>query len=780
MKSTRLTLRRQINNKRRRAAAAAAAVLSRQEAAATPSTKRPSEGDDRAEDGGAGDEDQKEKKRVERKERNIERISRILLNEVTERVQNVHRDLTIRFLSISCPQSPRGCKTSISVEASIVNVYRGANNCPDQNSTPDKTSRKGARHPATKWTNKRIAGGIWEVPIGHPKENKRHLTLHVSKDLLPVPTQDFSRSSLLIRAFFKDNHEKHDSTGGRQQQQPSTSSRKTKRKPGETAPAQSSSSPVRGSSAGDQQEVPSSPPPPRRSSAPNVLKSELKIFDDKLAVFLESGMYEVHLMPDVRPDPSSPRNRDEQSFLASAAAADDDDDVDDCNDDVMRPGDEEKMAPEGFRLNLRVAWSGSSRPKNSSSRGSSTDNATQRQVINSLLEGRRSEDDQDDSSSSSSLSSGPSSSGPSDDDDVMTDDDDDQHGANRQKKRKKKVVGDRKSRVNDVKSSGASPQSMDQMGRKRSRSFPVHIQYRFHHPSLPPSTGHSTPAAAANQNSQLNSDFQTTIPRSNYCCPWCHLNCVSLRPLTFHLKNCHDRLNFKVSHDQRGSKIEARIDVSPNESYDGSYSGNPHDLAHASSLDHPFCGRGAGPHRRVPVTLILVNKKPWWRSVRLRSQQGSSSGTWGHHHHYGDALIADHPLWPHQSSSTDHQAVMRVLMAGAPLPLMNDPGEEVYGGGHPSSSSSTLPPPHGAGGGDHHHHHQHHHDHWLSSSISSSSLHHHHHHHDYEPLKFGHDRLYYHTNTNLPIRAQDLDMDSEGENSPPWITYKTQKVLPAL
>jgi polycomb protein SUZ12 len=41
----------------------------------------------------------------------------------------------------------------------------------------------------------------------------------------------------------------------------------------------------------------------------------------------------------------------------------------------------------------------------------------------------------------------------------------------------------------------------------------------------------------------------------------------------------------------------------------------------------------------------------------------------------------------------------------------------------------------------------------------------------------GHNRLYYHTTSCLPIRPQEMDYDSEAENDPQWMKDKTQMVL---
>lgn len=163
-------------------------------------------------------------------------------------------------------------------------------------------------------------------------------------------------------------------------------------------------------------------------------------------------------------------------------------------------------------------------------------------------------------------------------------------------------------------------------------------------------------------------DAQTTIGRSNFCCPWCFLNCISFKPLKMHLINCHNRFNFKMFTESNGAKYEGRIDVSPNESFDGSYAGNPHHLVQPEL--GLFFARN-GPTRRNSVTCVLVSKK----GIEFRNEDCDSETE------EGEAFITQ-----------------------------------------------------------------------------------------------GHDRLYYHTKTSLPIRPQDMDYDSESENDPLWMRTKTQLV----
>lgn len=95
-----------------------------------------------------------------------------------------------------------------------------------------------------------------------------------------------------------------------------------------------------------------------------------------------------------------------------------------------------------------------------------------------------------------------------------------------------------------------------------------------------------------------NNSRQQTETKSDFHCPWCSLNCGTLYPLLKHLKLCHARFIFTyIPIPPNG----ARIDVSINEMYDGSYNGSPHDLLGTANA---FSRRG--PMRRTVVTNLLV------------------------------------------------------------------------------------------------------------------------------------------------------------------------------
>jgi polycomb protein SUZ12 len=166
-----------------------------------------------------------------------------------------------------------------------------------------------------------------------------------------------------------------------------------------------------------------------------------------------------------------------------------------------------------------------------------------------------------------------------------------------------------------------------------------------------------------------NNSRQQTEPCQDLHCPWCSLNCNSLYSLLKHLKLCHARFNFNYVPLAKGS---ARIDVSINEIYDGSYTGSPHDLLlGAKSFSR------TGPVQRTSVTNILV----------CRPRRGIK----------------------------------------------------------PS----------------------------LSEFIELDEA-------EYEiqrPYITGHNRLYHHTETCLPVHPKELDIDSEGESDPLWLQQKTKQMI---
>uniref|UniRef100_A0A4W5Q1R3 SUZ12 polycomb repressive complex 2 subunit b n=1 Tax=Hucho hucho TaxID=62062 RepID=A0A4W5Q1R3_9TELE len=95
-----------------------------------------------------------------------------------------------------------------------------------------------------------------------------------------------------------------------------------------------------------------------------------------------------------------------------------------------------------------------------------------------------------------------------------------------------------------------------------------------------------------------NNTRQQTEARDDLHCPWCTLNCRKLYSLLKHLKQSHSRFIFNYVPHPKG----ARIDVSINECYDGSYVGNPQDIHSQPG----FAFSRNGPVKRTAVTHILV------------------------------------------------------------------------------------------------------------------------------------------------------------------------------
>ncbi|XP_035510180.1 polycomb protein suz12-like [Morone saxatilis] len=95
-----------------------------------------------------------------------------------------------------------------------------------------------------------------------------------------------------------------------------------------------------------------------------------------------------------------------------------------------------------------------------------------------------------------------------------------------------------------------------------------------------------------------NNTRQQTEARDDLHCPWCTLNCRKLYSLIKHLKLSHSRFIFNYVPHPKGAKVE----VSINESYDGSYAGNPQDIHNQPG----FAFSRNGPVKRTAVTNILA------------------------------------------------------------------------------------------------------------------------------------------------------------------------------
>ncbi|XP_075159622.1 polycomb protein Su(z)12 [Haematobia irritans] len=167
-----------------------------------------------------------------------------------------------------------------------------------------------------------------------------------------------------------------------------------------------------------------------------------------------------------------------------------------------------------------------------------------------------------------------------------------------------------------------------------------------------------------------NNTRQQTEYTQEVICPWCGLDCMRLYSLLKHLKLCHARFNFTY---QPAAGNGARIDVTINDSYDGSYAGSPYDLAGPSGCSF---ARTCGPVRRTSVTNFLVCR--------------------------------------------------------------------------PRRQKTCL-------------------DEFLELDEDDLS--------NQRPYITGHNRLYHHTETCLPVHPKELDIDSEGESDPLWLRQKTIQMI---
>ncbi|KAH8380127.1 hypothetical protein KR009_009096 [Drosophila setifemur] len=166
-----------------------------------------------------------------------------------------------------------------------------------------------------------------------------------------------------------------------------------------------------------------------------------------------------------------------------------------------------------------------------------------------------------------------------------------------------------------------------------------------------------------------NNTRQQTEYTQELNCPWCGLDCLRLYALLKHLKLCHARFNFTYQPAGTG----ARIDVTINDAYDGSYAGSPYDLAGPSGSSF---ARTCGPVRRTSVTSLMV--------CRPRRQK----------------TCLDEFLELDEDEISNQRSYIT-----------------------------------------------------------------------------GHNRLYHHTETCLPVHPKELDIDSEGESDPLWLRQKTIQMI---
>ncbi|CAG9793984.1 unnamed protein product [Diatraea saccharalis] len=225
-----------------------------------------------------------------------------------------------------------------------------------------------------------------------------------------------------------------------------------------------------------------------------------------------------------------------------------------------------------------------------------------------------------------------------------------------------------------------------------------------------------------------NNSRQQTEACDDLHCPWCSLDCGTLYSLLKHLKLCHSRFNFTYFPIPGG----ARIDVSINELYDGSYTGSPHDLIAGAGR-----GRGGarGPARRTTLTHLLA----WRPRARRRAPR----------HSLAEFLELDDTelVEAQRPYLTGHNSLAEFLepddteLVEAQLPYLSR---------HNSSRHSLAE--------------------FLELDDTKLLE-------AQRPYLTGYYRLYHHTITCLPVYPNELDIDSESETDPLWLQQKTMMMI---
>ncbi|XP_030019905.2 polycomb protein Su(z)12 isoform X2 [Manduca sexta] len=198
-----------------------------------------------------------------------------------------------------------------------------------------------------------------------------------------------------------------------------------------------------------------------------------------------------------------------------------------------------------------------------------------------------------------------------------------------------------------------------------------------------------------------NNSRQQTEACDDLHCPWCSLDCGTLYSLLKHLKLCHSRFNFTYFPIPGG----ARIDVSINELYDGSYTGSPHDL---------IASQGT------------VGGAPAGGSASGASGASGTSGA------SGASGTGGARAGPARRTSLTHVLVCR------PRARRRTPA-------HSLAEFLELD----------------------DADVADAQ----------RPYLTGHNRLYHHTITCLPVYPNELDIDSESETDPLWLQQKTMMMI---
>lgn len=218
-----------------------------------------------------------------------------------------------------------------------------------------------------------------------------------------------------------------------------------------------------------------------------------------------------------------------------------------------------------------------------------------------------------------------------------------------------------------------------------------------------------------------NNSRQQTEACEDLHCPWCSVNCNELYTLLKHLKLCHSRFTFTYvplttpNTNATPTPQIARIDVAINELYDGSYAGAPQDLV-AQPTPTPHVIESTS----ISDSGVVFGVSNSATVLSLLDSESDISGVSG-------ALLARGGPVRRRASVT------HILVCHPPRKVKNS----------------------------------------LAEFLELDDC-------EYDgqrPFITGHNRLYHHTTTCLPIYPKEMDVDSEGENDPEWLRSKTLQMI---
>ncbi|ODM96089.1 Polycomb protein suz12-A [Orchesella cincta] len=226
-----------------------------------------------------------------------------------------------------------------------------------------------------------------------------------------------------------------------------------------------------------------------------------------------------------------------------------------------------------------------------------------------------------------------------------------------------------------------------------------------------------------------NNSQQQTESHDDLRCPWCSLNCMLLYSLMKHLKLCHPRYQFTYAPIPHGAKI----DVTLNDSYDGSYTGSAFDLV-TQPPGEAFARNG--PTKRTEVFSILVCRP---KPIRQSLQEFFDC----------DEKDVDQRrtyITGHNSQKSSELVIITIKISQFNLKLKMSNGSD----GFLQEQEYKIEED-------------------IENKIEKVD--------EIKKDNIKKKRLYHHTSTCLPIHPREIDVDSEGEPDPEWLRVKTTMMI---